>query len=287
MRFRTSVACLRLRRFGYRGKASPVESTTLRRRRANNPLATPHCAGVIATHNRIRAGPHAAPVRALQQPAEPCFASYPQLGSTPGPSLGRVYLVGAGPGDPGLLTLEGARRLGEADVVLYDYLANDALLRHASARRGVRVALGRHGAGKLWTQAADQRADGCGCPRPARRSCALKGGDPSRSSAGWPKSWPRAGPRACRSRIVPGVTTAVAAGALRRGHRSPTATTRRASRWSPGHERADGDGSATPALFDQARVSFPGTLVVYMGVTTAPDVEPAADGGRQTGRDAR
>lgn len=43
---------------------------------------------------------------------------------------GRVILLGAGPGDPELLTLKGARVLGEADVVVYDHLANDALLSH-------------------------------------------------------------------------------------------------------------------------------------------------------------
>ena len=46
--------------------------------------------------------------------------------------LGIVYLVGAGPGDPGLLTVRGAECLREADVVIYDRLANHALLSGAS-----------------------------------------------------------------------------------------------------------------------------------------------------------
>ena len=41
---------------------------------------------------------------------------------------GKVYLVGAGPGDPGLLTLKGCSVLERADVIVYDYLANPELL---------------------------------------------------------------------------------------------------------------------------------------------------------------
>ena len=43
----------------------------------------------------------------------------------------KVYLIGAGPGDPGLLTIKGKDILEKADVVVYDYLANDALLGYA------------------------------------------------------------------------------------------------------------------------------------------------------------
>ena len=50
---------------------------------------------------------------------------------------GRVSLVGAGPGDPGLLTVRGRQCLAEADVVIYDNLSNPALL--AYARPGAEI----------------------------------------------------------------------------------------------------------------------------------------------------
>ena len=43
---------------------------------------------------------------------------------------GKVYLIGAGPGDPGLITVKGLACLEKADVVVYDYLANEQLLGH-------------------------------------------------------------------------------------------------------------------------------------------------------------
>ncbi|MEQ8846640.1 uroporphyrinogen-III C-methyltransferase [Botrimarina sp.] len=183
----------------------------------------------------------------------------------PPTAKGRVFLVGAGPGDPGLLTLEGARRMGQADVVLYDYLANDALLRHAPPH-AERVCLGRHGRGKVWSQ--QQINERMVAEALAGRIVVrLKGGDPS--------VFGRLAEEiaACRDAgvpfaIVPGVTTATAAGAYAglaitdRDHASCVALV-------TGHQRADGQESGT-ADFDRL-AGFPGTLVVYMGVTTAPD----------------
>jgi len=45
-------------------------------------------------------------------------------------SIGKVYLIGAGPGDPGLITVKGLECVKKADVVIYDYLANERLLEH-------------------------------------------------------------------------------------------------------------------------------------------------------------
>lgn len=49
------------------------------------------------------------------------------------PRNGKVYLVGAGPGDPGLLTIKGLEKLKLADVVVYDRLINDDLLSYCKA----------------------------------------------------------------------------------------------------------------------------------------------------------
>lgn len=94
-----------------------------------------------------------------------------------------VLLVGAGPGDPSLLTLAGAAALGRADVVVYDYLANPALLAHAPAG-AERVYVGKKGFSEHVTQDQINRllvrkarelgsgAAGCSCAsREATRSC--------------------------------------------------------------------------------------------------------------------
>ena len=49
--------------------------------------------------------------------------------------MSKVYLVGAGPGDPGLITVKGRQALAAADCVLYDHLAPNALLDLRAARR--------------------------------------------------------------------------------------------------------------------------------------------------------
>ena len=55
------------------------------------------------------------------------------------PAQGIVYLVGAGPGDPGLITVRGAKLLGSAHVVVYDYLSNPELLQHCPNAEAIYV----------------------------------------------------------------------------------------------------------------------------------------------------
>ena len=66
---------------------------------------------------------------------------------TPSNPPGTVYLVGAGPGHPGLITLRGVECLKQADVVLYDYLVNPAIVEHAPLSAEL-VGLGHHKLGR-------------------------------------------------------------------------------------------------------------------------------------------
>lgn len=90
--------------------------------------------------------------------------------------FGKVYLVGAGPGDPGLLTLKARDLLATADCVIYDYLVNPEILAHAPAHAEL-IYVGKRGTGISWTQNAINRLliEKAGEYRVVVR---LKGGDP-------------------------------------------------------------------------------------------------------------
>lgn len=89
---------------------------------------------------------------------------------------GTVYLVGAGPGDPELLTLKAVRLLNAADAVLYDRLVDPAVLQHVRPQ-AFRQCVGKAPGGRGWTQEVINRE----LIRMARRFprvVRLKGGDP-------------------------------------------------------------------------------------------------------------
>ncbi len=95
----------------------------------------------------------------------------------PSPAGGCVYIVGAGPGDPGLLTLKGARYLSEADVVLYDGLVDHRLLDMASPRSELIDVSHRGGSGQGRRQEElnERLVD---LARQGKSVVRLKGGDP-------------------------------------------------------------------------------------------------------------
>ena len=178
-------------------------------------------------------------------------------------AIGKVYLVGAGPGDPGLLTLRGAECLARADLVLYDYLASPRLLEHAPPT-AARVCLGHHGHGRIMSPVEVQSR---------MVDAALRGQTVVRLKSGDPLVFGRAAEEIAALRaagvpfeIVPGVTAAMAAAS----HAGVPLTKRdgaSAVALVTGYQE---QGPATAeSLNFAALAAFPGTLVFYMGVTTA------------------
>ena len=119
-------------------------------------------------------------------------------------ALGKVFLVGAGPGDPGLLTLRGAELLREADVVVCDALVNGAILRHAPST----VEIHRRGAGNA-LEPADIIALLIARARQGKRVVRLKGGDPYVFGRGGEEA-EALHAAGIPFEVVPGVTSAVA-----------------------------------------------------------------------------
>jgi uroporphyrinogen III methyltransferase / synthase len=192
------------------------------------------------------------------------------------PAADKVFLVGAGPGDAGLITWRGVECLGTADVVLYDYLVNPAILRHAAPNAEL-FCLGRHrasaekssaaakklGNDRIWGQ-AEINEQLVKLASEGKRVVRLKGGDPivfgrlAEEAAALDAA-------EIDYEIVPGVTAALAAGSYagvwltQRDAASAVALV-------TGHE---GDSDHAPQLDYAALANFPGTLAFYMGVTTA------------------
>lgn len=176
---------------------------------------------------------------------------------------GKIYLVGAGPGDPELITMRGAACLARADVILYDYLVNPRILRHA--RPGAElVGLGGHRHGRVVSQ-TEINARLVQEAREGRTVVRLKSGDPTIFGR-LAEELDALHAAEIDYEIVPGVTAALAAGSyagIPITHRDDAS----AVAFVTGQEsvKAGGDSIDYGAL-----AAFPGTLVIYMGVTTAP-----------------
>jgi uroporphyrinogen III methyltransferase/synthase len=181
---------------------------------------------------------------------------------------GRVHLVGAGPGDPGLLTARALEAIARADTILYDRLIPASALEGARADAKL-LFVGKQGGGESVPQEHTQalmieRA------RAGEEVVRLKGGDPF--------VFGRGGEEALALRdagidfvVVPGVTAGVAAAAYagipvtHRGLSTAVALI-------TGHTRESESEEAVAELDWQALAAFPGTLVFYMGVRQLPHI---------------
>jgi uroporphyrinogen III methyltransferase/synthase len=181
---------------------------------------------------------------------------------------GTVFLVGAGPGDAGLLTQRALELIARADVILHDRLIPPAALAHARADAEL-LFVGKEGGGESVPQERTQelmieRA------RTGATVVRLKGGDPFVFGRGGEEALAlRAA--GIRFEVVPGVTAGVAASAYagipvtQRGLASAVA-------FVTGHEDP---GKDERALDWDALAAFPGTLVFYMGVRRLPAIAAA------------
>ena len=178
---------------------------------------------------------------------------------------GKVYLVGAGPGDPGLLTLKGKDCIQHADVVVYDYLAAPALLAHASdkaemiyvGKKGGDHTLSQDGINRLIVEKALQ----------GLMVARLKGGDPFIYGRGGEEA-EELKDAGIPFEVVPGVTSAVAAPAyagIPLTHRDYTSTLA----FVTGHEDPTKENSQ---INWASLASGIGTIVFFMGVKNLPKI---------------
>jgi len=189
----------------------------------------------------------------------------PAAGAAPAAAPGTVYLVGAGPGDPGLLTRHGADALARADVVVYDRLADDSMLALAPVDAEL-IYVGKQAAVHAVPQ---KRINELLSSHAAQGKCVvrLKGGDPF--------VFGRGGEEATHLRergipfiVVPGVSSAIAAPAYAG---IPVTDRRHASSFAviTGHE----DPTKLHSRIDWAGIANGAdTLVFLMGLTNLSSI---------------
>jgi uroporphyrinogen III methyltransferase/synthase len=170
---------------------------------------------------------------------------------------GKAYLVGAGPGDPGLLTVRGAELIARADVVLYDRLVSPRLLEGTAAEL---VYVGKE-PGRPSMPQEEINARLVEHARAGRTVVRLKGGDPFVFGRGGEEAEALAA-AGIAIEVVPGVTAGVAAPAyagIPVTHRDGASGVA----FVTGHEDP---AKPEPVLDWDALAAFPGTLVFYMGI---------------------
>jgi uroporphyrinogen III methyltransferase/synthase len=172
----------------------------------------------------------------------------------------RVYLVGAGPGDPSLITIRGKQLLERAEVVIYDYLASKKLLNHVP-REAEFIYAGKRGGVKHTHTQEEINQMLIDRARSGRRVIRLKGGDPFIFGRGGEEieELVKAG---IPFEVVPGVTSATAAATyagIPITHRQYTSTVA----FVTGHE--DPAKQDSNIAWDKLATGV-GTIVVYMGI---------------------
>lgn len=181
-----------------------------------------------------------------------------------GQKVGKVYLVGAGPGDPGLITLRGKYLLERAEVVVYDYLANKKLLRHVPESAEL-IYVGKKGGGlHAFTQEGiNELLIEHG--RAGKMVVRLKGGDPFIFGRG-AEEIEELVAAGIPFEVVPGVTSATAAATyagIPITHRQYTASVA----FITGHE--DPTKKKSNIHWDKLATGA-GTLVIFMGIKNLP-----------------
>lgn len=181
-------------------------------------------------------------------------------------STGKVSLVGAGPGAMKLITLRGCELLREADVVLYDGLVNDEVLQLANPRAEL-LCVGKHGHGGMWSQ-QEIDAKTISFAKEGKQVVRLKGGDTA-IFARTSEEVEHLVAGGIPYEIVPGITAALAATAyagVPLTHRDwASAVAFVTGQMQP----SDGSLDSDEGMDWKGLAAFPGTLVLYMGVTTA------------------
>lgn len=216
---------------------------------------------------------------AVQDPnSAPTNADYERLlqetrAEVPAAERGSVTLVGAGPGDPELLTLRAVRALQSADVILFDDLVSAEVLDFAR-REARRMLVGKKGHGPSCRQ-SDVNALMVGLATSGRRVVRLKGGDPMIFGRAQEEI------EACQHagiavEIVPGITAAQGAAATLRLSLTQRNAARRVQ-YLTGH----GENGALPADIDYASLADPHvTTIIYMPKKTLRElVEKAVAAG--------
>jgi uroporphyrinogen III methyltransferase / synthase len=172
---------------------------------------------------------------------------------------GVVYLVGAGPGDPGLITVRGLELVASADAVFHDRLVSERILR--SARPDARLVYVGKQPGEPAVEQGEIERLMAAAATGGESVVRLKGGDPFVFGRGGEEGEALAA-AGVPFEVVPGVTAGVAAPAyagIPVTHRDDAS----AVAFVTGHENP---GKGEPALDWKALAAFPGTLVLYMGV---------------------